>query len=85
VSDYPAWRAAADRHAAETHLLRLRLDEAGDGLQEGALAGAVGADDRHQFASVELEIDAEERLRVAIEAGEAGRLQQPVHQSSMPM
>ena len=45
-------------------------------LQEGRLAGAVGADDGDRLALVEREVDAEQRLEVAVEGGELARLEQ---------
>ena len=64
----------AGRHAADglpskrTPEPRTFTHQAGERLQERALAGAVGADDRHHLAGVESEVDAEQRLRIAVEA-----------------
>src|SRR5262249_37896387 len=44
-----------------------RPDHATDGADQRGLARSVGADDRHDRALVDLERDAVERLRVAIE------------------
>ena len=44
---------AADRLAAVAHHLRLDADQAGDRLEQRALAGAVGADQRQHLALAE--------------------------------
>ncbi len=45
--------------------------QAGDRPQQRDLAGAVGADDRDRLALLEREVDAEQRLEVAVEGGRA--------------
>src|SRR6478609_12188281 len=40
--------------------------QAGEGTQQRALAGAVGADQTHRFAFIDVEIDTPEHLDVAI-------------------
>ena len=69
-------RQAADRPAVEHDAAGLCRQEAGDGLEEGRLAGAVGADDGERLARVELEVDAVEGLEVAVEGGEPMGLKQ---------
>ena len=50
-----------------------------------AIAGpAVGADDRDRFTGIEVQIDAEESLEIAVKGLEAGYLQKVCHQTSMP-
>ena len=75
---------AADRLAAEDDALGPRRDEAAERLQEGRLAGAVRADDRHRLALLDGEIDAEERLEVAVEGREAVGLDE-AHSTLIPM
>ena len=60
-------RQPADRLALETDRLARRRQHAGDGLQEGRLAGAVGADDGDGLAWLDCGRDAEQRLEVAVE------------------
>ena len=56
-----------DVAAAEHHpLARKGTRDAGDGFQERGLAGAVGAEDRHDLAPVDTERDAVERAMQAI-------------------
>ena len=45
--------------------------QAGDDLHEGGLAGAVGADERHVLAAVELEVDVAVDVLVAVGLGHA--------------
>ncbi len=44
---------------------------AGDGAQQRRLAGAVGADDGERLAGIETDVDAEQRLEVAVEGRQA--------------
>src|SRR5436853_447964 len=48
----------------------------GNGLEEGRLAGAVGADDGQRLALLERQVDAVEGLEVAVESLKAVRLEQ---------
>ena len=47
--------------------------QAGEDLHEGGLAGAVGADERHMLAAVELEVDVTVDVLVAVGLGYALR------------
>ena len=67
----------------EGDLLARRAHQATQRLHEGALAGAVGADDRHHLAGLEPEVDAEQRLRVAVARAEPVRGEQ--RHASIPM
>lgn len=64
-----------DVAALEHDLARCRRDLAGQHLEEGRLAGAVGADDAAQFALIDAEIDVAVGDEAAIALGEAGGLQ----------
>jgi hypothetical protein len=59
-------RLAGERRAEIADLARRRLEQAGHGLERRRLAGAVRADQRDEFALVDLEIDALDRLDAAI-------------------
>ena len=48
-----------------------RLGEAGDGVEERRLPGAVGAEKRHDLALVDLEVDVEQHLRLSVRHVEA--------------
>ena len=74
---------AADRLAGERYGIRPGPIEARDGAQEGGLARAVGADHRGDLAFLQLEVDAEQRLEVAVVGGQAARREQ--RQPSIPM
>ena len=54
------------------------LDEAGQDLDEGALAGAVLAEERHHLAGAKLEVDLGQRLDAAVALG------QTTHQKARP-
>ena len=69
-------RKPADRLAGEAHRLARRRNEAGQGLQQRRFAGAVGADNGDGLAGLERDVDAVERLEVAVEGGEAGGREQ---------
>src|SRR5690606_42119272 len=58
-----------------------RLGAAGDGHQQGRLAGAVGADDGHDLAALDPDADAVQRLDVAVMGVDADHLQ---HQERTP-
>ena len=55
---------------------RRRVDQAGDGLEEGRLAGAVGAEDGDHLAFLHLEVDAEQDLHTAVAGVDAPTGQQ---------
>jgi len=57
---------------------RIRLDQPGQHLDEGALAGTVLAEEGHHLAGAQLEIDLGQRLDVAVALGEAA------HQKARP-
>ncbi len=57
-----AWRMAADVGAVEVNRAAIRLVDAGDDLHQGRFAGTVVADQSHDFAGIDLEIDAEQDL-----------------------
>ncbi|MEZ5208836.1 MAG: hypothetical protein R2690_18110 [Acidimicrobiales bacterium] len=59
-------RGVGDVTALEDDGAGVGLDHAGDGLQQGRLAGAVGAEQRHDLALVDLDVDVEEDLDVAV-------------------
>src|SRR5262249_5188930 len=83
VRDHPAPPHAAERHAAPA-----RVIDAVDDVQERALAGAVGADDRADLALPDLERhvregrDAAEGERDVLDAEQdvSGRARQRAHQ-----
>jgi hypothetical protein len=56
---------AAQVVAEDARLLRLDLEQAGDGAQERRLAGAVGTDEAEDLPVVEREVDAGERRPTA--------------------
>src|SRR5690606_41109954 len=65
---FPTRRSSdLDRVAVEDDRPAARLQDAGDGADQRGLAGAVGADERDDLAGADLEADAVERLRVAVE------------------
>ena len=66
---------AGDVAALEDDLAGGRRDLAGQHLEEGGLAGAVGADDAAQLAVVDGEVDVAVGDQAAIALGQAGRLQ----------
>ena len=55
---------------------------AGDGADQGSLAGAVGADDRHDLPRIDRQRHAVERLRIAMENADV--LDVEHHNSSAP-
>ena len=57
---------------AEMHVAAHRIEHARNGLQGAGLAGAVGADQRHRLAFVDVEGDAAHRLDAAIGDVESG-------------
>src|SRR4029453_6373504 len=84
----PVGRHAADRHLAMPDAVGLGGKQAADRAQEGRLAGPIGTDDGDGLAAVDRDIDAEQRLGVAVEGRDPPGLQQGRHHaasSSMPM
>ena len=67
--------AAVDRHRS-----RSGREDSGDHLQQGALAGAVFADDAEGFAALHLEADVVQRpeILVALQAVERQQFLEPV-------
>ena len=59
-------RRAGDVAPVEDDRAVGRRHDAGDGLEQGRLAGAVGAEQGHDLALAHLEVDAEEHLDVAV-------------------
>ncbi len=55
----------ADRDAVEQHLAAVRLDDAGEDVHQRRLPGAVFAEERVNFAALEIEVDAAQRLHAA--------------------
>jgi hypothetical protein len=54
--------------ARDAELAARGREQAGDGAQQGRLAAAGGADERHELAAAQLEVDAVEREQAAGEA-----------------
>ena len=73
-----------DGPAAECHHIGAAGKRAGECAQERGLAGAVGADNGHGFASLDRDVDIEQRLEVAVERAKRARLQQ-AHAAGIPM
>ena len=65
-------REAADVLALQQDLAGAGAMDAGEDMQQGGLAGAIGADDGHQFAGLDLEIHARAGPRPG-RNGRAGR------------
>ena len=65
-----------DVAAVEDDRALVGRDQAGDRLEQRRLAGAVGAEQRHDLALVDLEVDVEQHLHVAVADVEAPDEQQ---------
>jgi hypothetical protein len=63
VRRHPQQRAALEDDVPARH-----RTQPGDGTQRGRLAGAVGADEGHHLPLAYLEAEAEQGLRIAVEA-----------------
>src|SRR5207247_8135192 len=63
-------RLAGDLAPLEAHAARVGAQQPGYGVEEGALAGAVRADDGAKLAAFDAQIDAAERLQPAEALGE---------------
>jgi hypothetical protein len=59
-------RQSGHRLALEGHLARRGAHDAGDGLQRGALAHAVAAQETHHFPRLHLEGDAVQDMALAV-------------------
>ena len=55
----------AGRAALDQHLAAVRLDDAGEDVHQGRFAGAVLAEQRMNFAALEIEVDAAQGLHAA--------------------
>src|SRR5207253_5364892 len=64
--DDPAGRKTADRLSGELDRFPRRPQQAADSLEESGLARAVRADERRDFAALDLEIHAEQHLGIAV-------------------
>jgi len=68
---------AGDVAPVEVHAAADRLHQTGDGLEEGRLAGAVGAEQGDDLVLLDVEVDAEQHLDLVVgdldgRAGEEG-------------
>src|SRR5262249_54614813 len=77
--DHPVRRHARGVLAFEAHGPGGGAEDARDHAQRRGLAGAVGADERHDLALVHRERHAEERLEITVEGGDIGELEQRPH------
>jgi hypothetical protein len=77
----PVCGQAADRLAVEQHLPGRDGQEAADRAEERGFPGAVGPDDGHDLPRRDLEVDAEQRLEVAVERRQPRGGQQRAHAS----
>ncbi len=68
-------RNVGDVGALELHPAGARVEQAADGLESGGLAGAVGADQGHDLAAVDLEGDPPEGVDRAVEGVDVGETQ----------
>jgi hypothetical protein len=66
---------AGDVPALEQDAAGRRAMQAGDGAEEGGLAGAVGADDGDGLAGVEPQADVGQRLQLAMPDGQPGNFE----------
>ena len=64
--------AGGDVGAGEADAAGVDRDEAGDGLDEGRLAGAVRAEEDEELAGRDGEVDAADDREVALVAGDEG-------------
>ena len=69
-------RRSADARALELDGVGPRPIQADDGIEQRALAGAVGSDDRDDLPGLHFEVEAVKRLDVAIEGFEASDFEQ---------
>ena len=76
---------AADRTAVEAHHLGRDAQQPHDRFEQRRLAGAVGADQRDDLAGGDLEIDAVERLEIAIAGDQAMGGEQRRAHASIPI
>ena len=80
-----ARRQPGDRPAVEGDGAGVGLELAVQHVEAGALAGAVGADQRQHFAGGEIEVDAGHRLDAAERLAQAADRQQHHVASSLPL
>jgi hypothetical protein len=78
------WRQRRQLLAAEAHIAGQRRAQAGQGVQQRGLAGAVAAEDRQAFAGVELEVEATDQGAPADGGGEVAHLEQDRAHSRPP-
>ena len=76
VGDSPVGGIAGERLAVVPDVAAHRLNEPDDRLQQRRLAGSVGADDRHRLGLGDVQVDAEQRLEVAVADIEAVDVEQ---------
>src|SRR5205085_1015070 len=63
-------RFVADQLPAQVDGASARLEQTGDGVQHGRLAGAVGADEGNDLSLLDLKGDALQRLDVAVKSAD---------------
>ncbi len=69
-------RDARDILAGKTHRAAGRRLHTGDHAQDSGLPCSVGADERNDFAGVDLKRDIEERLQITVISGYVANFQQ---------
>ena len=86
TSDHLVRRCAANgRTFIPDHLL-VHGQEPEDRFEKGGFTRTVGTDQRNDFAGHKVQVDAEERLKVAVSPGQAvGRQDGCVSHASIPM
>src|SRR5690606_14663455 len=79
-------RHVADRLAVDVHFAEIGVHRAGNDAHQRRLAGAVAADDRHEIAGRQLQVDAGERHLLVLRAGMEQLVDvfQPQHYRSPP-
>ena len=78
-------RACAGRPAGELHHLGRDAQQPGQAAQQLELSGPVGADQRADLAGRDVEVDAEQRLEIALARIERMCRQQDRAHASIPM
>ena len=79
-----AWLDAGDVLAVEQHAARLRLEHAGDQVDQRRLAGPVGADERAPRAALERQVDVARNRQRAERPVESLDLQRGGHGFFLP-
>ena len=69
-------RQSADPPAVQLHAFRGCGQQAGNGLEKRRLARPIGADDGQRLALLQSQVDAVQRLEVAVACREAARFEQ---------